>query len=324
MIHALEYSMFTKITILTASSILLCLGVFIAWYLHQPPPNFPSGEVVTIEPSSLRVLADTLYEVKLIRSPSIFLLRTYLVKDQGPLQAGSYIFSEPVGVLEVIKQLQNGENGARIHRLTHPEGRTIAHLAEQLDTLLPDFDTQHFLAITTNDEGVLFPETYFIAPQATPESIRELLYSTYQERVRDAYATEIESHSLTELEILTLASIIEREANTPESKRMVSGILQNRLAIGMPLQADASIEYVLDKPLAELTPDDLTIDSPYNTYVNRGLPPTPINNPGLNAIKAVLEPSATEYLYYVTAPDGIFHYAKDFDEHRQNIQRYLR
>jgi UPF0755 protein len=121
-----------------------------------------------------------------------------------------------------------------------------------------------------------------------------------------------------------LASIIEREANSPESMKMVSGILQNRLTIDMPLQADASIEYILDKPLNALLPEDLKIDSPYNTYLNRGLPPTPIGNPGLTAIEAVLEPTLSKYLFYITDETGEFHYAEDFDQHRANIQRYLR
>ncbi len=93
---------------------------------------------------------------------------------------------------------------------------------------------------------------------------------------------------------------------------------------GMPLQADASIEYILDKPLKELTPDDLKIDSPYNTYTNRGLPPTPIGNPGIEAIKAVLNPTPSQYVFYITDNEGVFHYAVTYDEHKENIAKYLR
>ncbi len=105
---------------------------------------------------------------------------------------------------------------------------------------------------------------------------------------------------------------------------MVAGILQNRLTLGMPLQADASVEYILEKPLSELTPEDLKINSPYNTYLNDGLPPTPIGNPGINAILAVLSPTESDYLFYITGDDGKFYYAKTFDEHRVNIAKYLR
>ena len=105
---------------------------------------------------------------------------------------------------------------------------------------------------------------------------------------------------------------------------MVSGILQNRLRIGMALQTDASIEYILHKPLKDLTAADLEIDSPYNTYSHNGLPPTPIGNPGLTAIKSVLEPTPSNYLYYITDTNGEFHYARTFEEHKTNISLYLR
>ena len=115
---------------------------------------------------------------------------------------------------------------------------------------------------------------------------------------------------MTEYEIITLASILEREANSAESMRMISGILQNRLEINMPLQVDASIEYDLDKPLHELTPTDLKErDTPYNTYLYSGLPPTPIGNPGQTAIEATLNPTESDYLFYVTDDESNFHYA---------------
>ena len=150
-----------------------------------------------------------------------------------------------------------------------------------------------------------------------------LLSNKYNEEIK-LLETKISAQSLSLDEIIVLASIIEREANTPESKHLVSGILQNRLAEGMYLQVDASLEYVLDKPLSELTPEDLKIDSPYNTYLYKGLPPTPIGNPGLESIMAVLEPAQSDYFFYITDTDGEFYYAKNFEEHRKNVAKYLR
>ena len=132
------------------------------------------------------------------------------------------------------------------------------------------------------------------------------------------------SKNLSEHDVVILASIIEREANSTTSMKLVSGILQNRLALDMALQVDASMEYILEKPLKELTAEDLKIDTPYNTYLYRGLPPTAIGNPGLDAIMAVLEPTPSEYMFYITGTDGEFYYAKNFDEHRLNIAKYLR
>jgi UPF0755 protein len=188
---------------------------------------------------------------------------------------------------------------------------------------LPSFDEQTFLELTKNNEGYLFPETYFVPEDFTAEEFVNLLTETYASALRP-YKDAIASSTLSEFEVLTLASILEREANDETSMRMVSGILQNRLDIGMALQADATIGYVLDKPITELSPEDLEIDSPYNTYMNTGLTPTPIGNPGIQAIEAVLYPTKNEYLYYITGTDGTFHYAETFEEHKTNIEKYLR
>lgn len=318
--------MFSPLTVkITMATIIFVIGLlFFIWYGHQPPNSFPTDEVITIEPNGLRGVAETLRENEIIRSSWLFLAYSHFSSAERPIQSGSYIFHRPLTVRDVITQLKNGANGTRVYRLTHTEGRTIAQLTKQVSSILPSFDTQLFLQLADGYEGKLFPDTYFIAAGTSPDELHQLLYQTYVQRVRDGRAQQIADHTLSEYEVIILASIIEREANTPESKRMVAGVLLNRLDIDMPLQADASIEYVLDKPLYELTPEDLRIDSPYNTYTNNGLPPTPINNPGLNAIDAVLQPADTDYLYYITAPDGTFHFARDFDKHRQNIQRYLR
>jgi len=140
---------------------------------------------------------------------------------------------------------------------------------------------------------------------------------------------QIELSPLSEYEALILASIIEREANDEESMKMVSGILQNRLKIGMALQADASIEYTIGTPLNELPPGQLAselreTESPYNTYLNTGLTPTPIGNPGLMAIKAALNPTPSDNFFYITGNDGEFYYAETLKGHNQNIARYLR
>ncbi len=145
-------------------------------------------------------------------------------------------------------------------------------------------------------------------------------YEAKMAPLRDSIATS----SFSETEIIIIASLLEREANDDTSMRMVSGIIQNRLDIGMPLQIDATLDYLLDKASHELTLDDLEIDSPYNTYVYKGLPPTPIANPGLTAIRAALEPTASSYLYYLTDDEGVFHYAETHEEHTANKARYLR
>ena len=199
----------------------------------------------------------------------------------------------------------------------------VEPLAAKAARTFVDFDTATFLRLSIPEEGKLFPDTYFVPRDYTALELFTLLRNTFDTQTKDLESA-ILAHPLTLEEIVTLASLIEREANSSTSMRMVSGILQNRLKIGMALQADASMEYVLEKPLSELTPEDLKIDSPYNTYLYPGLPPTAISNPGLKAITAVLEPTRSNYLFYITGNDGQFYYAEDFDEHRINIARYLR
>ncbi len=145
----------------------------------------------------------------------------------------------------------------------------------------------------------------------------------YEEKIAP-YRVKIRASAYTEKEIITLASILEREANDEASMGLVAGILLDRLEEKHPLQVDATFEYILGKTSAELTAEDLKLDSPYNTYTNLGLPPTPISNPGLMAIEAVLDPVDSPYFYYLTGDDGTFHYARTFEEHKQNKERYLR
>jgi UPF0755 protein len=204
-----------------------------------------------------------------------------------------------------------------------PEGFTIKEFADIASRSLPDFNSEEFLAQNTNLEGYLFPDTYYVPADFTAEEFGMLLQETFTEKTLNL-ATSLETHPLGTDGVIKVASLLEREANTEESMKMVSGILQNRLAEGMRLQTDASLEYVLNRPLGTLTAEDLEIDSPYNTYRYGGLPPTPIGNPGLTAIMAVLSPTPSDYLYYLTDEDGVFHYAETFDEHKQNIVKYLR
>jgi len=216
-----------------------------------------------------------------------------------------------------------GDYESTLVRITHIEGERVRQLAARLSETLPEFDAEAFVTLAEPHEGTLFPDTYLVPPTFTSDDVFTLLTETYRTTLAPHQAA-IDSHPLSESDIITLASIVEREANDPDSKRMVAGILLSRISIGMPLQADASIEYTLNKPLSQLTPADLTIDTPYNTYLYRGLPPTPIGNPGLDAILAVLNPTESPYLFYITGNDGVFYYAETYTEHQRNIERYLR
>ncbi|MFM2381692.1 MAG: hypothetical protein RLZZ76_459 [Candidatus Parcubacteria bacterium] len=277
---------------------------------------------LTIEKGdSVQRIAAKAKDADLVRSETVLYILLTQYYDPTQIFAGTYVFSEEVTSLEVARKLSQGEIESQTVVLTIPEGTTRKEIAKIAARTLENFSETEFLEVSKGTEGLLFPETYYVPPAFTPEQLWKLLTQTHTEKMN---TLDFSQSSLTKDEVLVLASIVEREANDAESMRMVSGILQNRIAIGMALQADASMEYVLDKPLKELTPEDLKIDTPYNTYLNTGLPPTPIGNPGLASIEAVLKPQESDFLFYITGNDGNFYYARTYSEHLQNINRYLK
>lgn len=300
-----------------------CIVVFSVFQTSSP--SFPDeGIIMQIDKGmNVKDIAQVAKEKKVVRSSTLLYGIITFLYDPTTIYAGTYNFSQPQNVFEVAKKLSLNDIDNTLMRITLPEGITRKDIADIASQNITDFDTQKFLELTKNNEGYLFPDTYYISPDFTAEELVTLLVETFALKVA-SLKDEIQQSILSEYDILILASILEREANDEISMRTVSGILQNRLRIGMALQTDASIEYVLDKPLNELEADDLKIDTPYNTYLYVGLTPTPIGNPGLRAIKAVLNPVKTNYLFYITDEQGIFYYAEDFEEHKRNIQKYLR
>lgn len=302
----------------------IILSIWSVWFVTRAPGDFPSGSAVTISRglSAAEIVAN-LKEQKVVRSSLVTHLVLVVWYDPSNIKAGSYYLDKSLTTLEVVDRITKDADESTLARLTLPEGFTAREFALIATEVLPDFDGTEFLNLTSNEEGKLFPDTYYVPTDFTATELLHLLKQTYEEKLTPI-KERLAAHVLEEHGVITLASILEREANTEESMRIISGILQKRLEIGMRLQTDASIEYVLGHSLSDLDSEDLERDTPYNTYLYEGLPPTPIGNPGLTAINAVLDPEETEYLYYITDVDGNFHYAKTFDEHRQNIAKYLK
>ncbi len=308
-------------------SLIILFGIGGFSFFQTTPPDYAleqDGVTLQIDKGmSVQAIANRAEEVGLVRS-SFFLyaLLTYSY-DPTSIYAGIYHFEEPKNVFEVAKKLASNDIDASLQRITLPEGITRKAIAEIAQSKIKDFDTILFLQLSKNNEGYLFPDTYFVSIDSTAEQFVTVLMDTFSLKVAP-YKEKIAQSQFSEYEVLILASILEREANDEVSMKMVSGILQNRLKIGMALQTDASIEYVLNKTLQELKPEDLKIDTPYNTYLYRGLPPTPIGNPGLQAIEAVLEPTPSKYMFYITGDDGQFYYAETFEAHKRNISKHLK
>lgn len=312
-----------------AASILavIVIGLLAFWWLsnlNEPSLNFPTAQIITIEPGTdIRTITREFESQSVVKSGFLLYFTLVLLNEPTDIKASSYVFEKPLTTFAVAKRLTEGDFDTNLIRITHFEGDRASILAGRLSEQLPNFDAASFINEAEKNEGKLFPDTYFIPQDYSNEELLNLLINTFDKKLAPLNA-KIEASSFTLEEIIILASIIEREASDITSKKMVSGILQNRLAIDMPLQADASIEYILDKPLKELTSDDLKVDSPYNTYLNLGLPPTAIGNPGLETIEAVLEPTPSDYYYYITDNDGQFYYSKTYNEHLKKIDQYLR
>lgn len=287
--------------------------------LNAPPQDFPvQTDIIIPEDVSINEITKIFETAHVVKSSFYLKLVLRYMHANQYIQAGTYRFDSTRSTDAIAESITSGENLSPLVTLFLPEG----FQTKDLYTYLP----ASVISTTTHDisqlEGYLFPDTYFISSNATLNDILILLQDTHKIKMAQ-FTDQIAHSSLSESEVIILASILEREANSAESKKMVSGILQNRLAIKMPLQVDAVFGYILDKTSKELTEEDLRMDSPYNTYSNVGLPPTPISNPGVEAIEAVFHPIETEYLYYITGDDGNFYYAKTFEEHRRNKAKYI-
>lgn len=312
--------------------LLLLAGSFGVWYANtqdQPPENFPVNQSITIEPgTNVKDITEQLQAENVVKSAQLLYYILAFAYEPSNIKASTYIFEEPLKAHEVAQRLTEGDFDNDLVRFTHFEGERVSVISARAGEIFPEFNQTRFLENTTDLEGRLFPETYFVPNTFTDEELLRLMLNTYEERV-SSLRESIARSPLSESEVIVLASIIEREANTPESMKVVAGILLNRLEIGMALQADASIEYVIETPLGQLPEGQLAselreLDSPYNTYLYTGLPPTPIGNPGLDAITAVLTPTESEYFYYITDENGDFYYSETYNEHLQNIAQYLR
>ncbi len=314
----------TWLLLLVALAGITASGFLAVDFLAQAPADFPTGEAIIIPSGSgVKAAAALLEEKHVVQSRFLLYAVLYWYHDPKALKASTYRFTEPQDVYAIARKLITGDFVSNLIHFTHREGERATEIAANAKVVLSNFDSETFLKLAVPQEGKLFPDTYLVPPDFSATDLVKTMTDAYEKNVAPL-STQIAAGTLTENEVIILASIIEREANSPESMNMVSGVLQNRLKIGMALQTDASIEYILNKPLKDLTTKDLEVDSPYNTYAHKELPPTPIGNPGLTAIKAVLEPTKSDYLYYITDSDGNFHYAKTFEEHKANVARYLK
>lgn len=306
--------------------VLVVLGVILtSVYLFavRPPDNFPTGELVTVRSgATLSEIADEFEAAGVVRSS--WTLRG-IVKALGSdrsIHAGDYLFREPRDVYAIARAISIGAFGMEPIRIRVPEGATARSMAIIFQSNLLRFNAANFLAQAQLEEGFLFPDTYFFPPNASEEHVIQTMRQTFDQKI-EPYKDDIEKSGKSLRDIVTMASIIEREARIQADRHMISGVLWNRIDRDMALQVDVTFLYTLGKNTFQLTMKDLVTDSPYNTYVNKGLPPTPIGSPSLGAIEAALYPTENDYLFYLADNSGVTHFSKTYSEHLRKKRLYL-
>jgi UPF0755 protein len=292
-------------------------------WLLSAPASFPANTIVTI-PADVPAgeFGRVLEERGIVRSGTAFKLIARATGYHRDLVAGAYVFEHPTPLLPVLYRIGNGQHGIEPIQVTLTEGMTRFDIADALSRELPGFNREVFLEAASTSEGYLFPETYNFMPGDREEDIVVRLKSQFSLSIASITPQALAS-AYPFSDAVIMASILEREANNPEDMRIVAGILWNRLDIDMPLQVDAVFGYIRQENGYTPTAEDLQLDSPYNTYRNRGLPPTPISNPGLDALLAAVQPEETPYLYYLTGRDGKMYYGRTFEDHKRNRALYL-
>jgi len=302
--------------------VIILLALYGAW-LFSPPPAFPTNSIITIPAgSSAHAFGQALSDAGVIRSQAAFKAVARITGFDHHLDPGAYVFKKPASALVVLWRIGHAEHGITPIRITFTEGMTHYDMAATLEKQLPGFDADSFLSLSSTSEGYLFPDTYLFMPGEVPADIVTRLKSEFSLKIA-TITPQILSFKRPFSDVVIMASILEREAKTEEDKRMVAGILWNRIDQGMPLQVDAAFGYAHHENGYTPTAADLASDSPYNTYTHKGLPPTPISNPGLESLLAAVTPTKTDDLYYLTGTDGKMHYAKTFEEHKKNREKYL-
>lgn len=308
-----------------AAALVLAAIVWFAWI--RAPRSFPQSAVVAVgDGESLTRIAAELKRRRIISSSFWFSNFVILYKHERRIIGGDYYFDKPVPVYEVARRLVEGEFNIEQVKTTIPEGANVREVGKVIAARYPDFDVAEFVRIASSSEGRLFPETYVFGANPKPDRVLSIMTGTFNRRVMKNAEVKaaVEAFGKPFDDVLAMASIIELEARQTKTRQTIAGILWRRIDKDMPLQVDVSFKYLLGKGTDEITMRDLATTSPYNTYVHKGLPPTPISNPGLDAIMAAVTPERTNYLYFLTDRNGKMHYATNYEDHAYNQTIYLK
>ena len=319
--------------------ILLAVGYV---YIQIGPYNKNSEKDILVEipnGATLTKVSSILEENKLIKNKVLFKVVSKFKEDNNGVKAGKYLLSQKYSNSEILDVLISGKTYNDGIKVTIPEGSTYKEVIKYLtnkkigkvevyEELINNpkefYDKYKFLDekdITTL-EGFLYPDTYYFEKDMSEKDVISAMLKRFSEVYTPELKEKQKKMGLTLQQVINMASIIEKEAVKDVDRTKIAGVFYNRLEIGMPLQSDATIQYIFDERKHIVSYSDLKIDSPYNSYLNKGLPPTPIANPGIKSIEAALEPEDNDYLYFVATVDGGNNYSKTYDEHLKYVKEY--
>jgi len=324
-------------------SLILLFGLIVLasfwWKESSESVSSDSSEVRLIIPKGYGVaqVARKLKEKELVRSVLAFKVYVQIRGESGKIKAGEYNIKKNLTLSEIVEILLRGPSEVWI---TIPEGLRREEIALRFADGLEKTNGERkvflseFLSQTKTKEGYLFPDTYLFPRDIDAGGVVSVMLQNFEKRTAELNK-DINSNKYGVNQVLTIASLVEREVLFNDERPVVAGILLKRFESGWPLQVDAAVQYAIANLKCDimnancktwwpvLTKEDIKIDSPYNTYKYRSLPPTPISNPGVLSIKAVLHPQETNYWYYLHDKNGHIHYAKTLEEHNLNVRKYL-
>ena len=316
------------------------ISVFIFTQIGPYNKNNTKGIVVEIpQGSTTDTISDILYKNNLIKNKVMFKISVKLSNKAQQFKAGKYLFNQTYSNKQIINDLSLGKIYNDGIKITIPEGSTSREIVSILvDKKLGNQDSYEALISNpkefyndfkfleeddiTSLEGFLYPSTYYFDENSSEKEVLSTMLSQFNKVYTDKLRDRQKELNMTTEQVVNLASIVEKEAILDKDRPIIASVFYNRLKIGMPLQSDATIQYIFKERKKIVTYKDLEIDSPYNSYKNKGLPPTPISSPGIESIKATLYPEKTDYLYFVAKMDGGNNYSKNYEDHLKYVKEY--
>lgn len=308
----------TLIILLIIVGALLVINCRFSW--HR---NLSVAQTFVIEKGQgLSEIAHNLAQQKIIKRPLGFEIYAIWTGDYNKLLAGKFFLPQKISIKDLMRILTNEKFMQLETEITIIEGWNKNEIADYLEQKQL-VDKKTFLKAVDDLEGFLYPDTYRIYQATTADEIIKKMLDNFNAKLTTDLRAKIEQQHKTILQILTMASIIEKEMTGLENRKIASGIFWKRIQQGIPLQSDATINYITQKGMIQPNYADLEIENPYNTYKNYGLPPGPICNPGIDAIIAAIEPTASPYYYFLTTKTGEVIFSKTYEGHLKNKQKYL-